>query len=189
MIHSRLEINQFKFWAFVVVLGVFSVGIASSPDTKEAIATTTNNLFDKAHSFVARWEGGYANHSADQGGETNYGIASAANPDVDVNSLTPEQAKEIMRERYWDAAGCDRYTTEQMATVCLDTAIMHGVGGWKRFESEAPNVDEVAKAEAIVGAREAYRYERVKEAPSQRVFLRGWLNRDEDLQKQLEAKP
>lgn len=189
MIHSRLEINQIKFWAFVAVAGVFSVGIASSPDTKEAIATTTSNLFDQAHRFVARWEGGYANHSADQGGETNYGIASAANPDVDVTNLTPDQAKEIMRKRYWDAAGCDRYTTEQMATVCLDTAIMHGVSGWKQFESEATGSNEVEKAEAIVKAREAYRYERVRESPSQRVFLEGWLNRDEDLQKQIEAKP
>jgi len=38
-------------------------------------------------------------------------------------------------------------------------------------------------AQKIIQGRKNYRYQRVSQAPSQRVFLQGWLNRDEDLEK------
>lgn len=40
----------------------------------------TNNVsqaFRTALEFALRWEGGYINHPADKGGETNFGVTSA----------------------------------------------------------------------------------------------------------------
>ena len=33
------------------------------------------NLFDTAHAFTARWEGGLTDHPADPGGLTKYGVS------------------------------------------------------------------------------------------------------------------
>lgn len=136
--------------------------------------------FESAMQFVANWEGGWANHGADLGGATNYGIASVYNPDVDVANLTPEGAKQIIYDRYWIPAGCDREPTAALATICLDTAVMHGVGGWQQFKAEAGS-----DARSLIAARKAYRYQRVEEDPSQVAFLTGWLNRDRALEEKV----
>jgi len=72
-------------------------------------------------------EGGYVNHPADRGGETNFGISSRANPDIDVANLTKEQAKQIYKQRYWDAINADSLP-ENVREIAFDTAVNHGVG-------------------------------------------------------------
>ena len=51
--------------------------------------------FDEAFDTLIGHEGGYSNDPRDPGGETRYGISKRAYPDVNIATLTLEQAKFI----------------------------------------------------------------------------------------------
>lgn len=61
--------------------------------------------FDTAFGRLISSEGGYVNHPNDPGGETKFGISKRAYPDVDIASLTVENAKAIYRRDFWDVLG------------------------------------------------------------------------------------
>jgi lysozyme family protein len=82
--------------------------------------------FDKAFALTVGVEGGYVNDPADPGGETRYGISKRAHPDVDIKSLTLDQAKDIYRRDYWQAASCDSMP-ERIGHLVFDCAVHHGV--------------------------------------------------------------
>lgn len=131
----------------------------------------TRIAFDDVIDDVLRSEGGYVNDPADRGGETNLGISSRANPDVDVASLTRDGAKAIYRERYWEAIGADQLP-EGLRAMAFDAAVNQGVG-WTRRALEQANGDPTA----FLKLREQHYREIVANDPSQAKFLRGWLNR------------
>lgn len=86
--------------------------------------------FQKAMAFVFRWEGGYVNDPADPGGETKYGISKRSHPEVDIASLTREDAKRIYRAKYWrDTGGAleDSRGMGAVAAVLFDFAVHSGV--------------------------------------------------------------
>ena len=56
-----------------------------------------NEIIEK----VLEHEGGYVNDKDDLGGETKYGITKRFYPNLDIKSLTREQAKEIYYKDYW----------------------------------------------------------------------------------------
>ena len=58
--------------------------------------------FDKAVETILHNEGGYVFDSFDVGGETQFGISKRQYPDLDIKSLTREQAIEIYRRDYWE---------------------------------------------------------------------------------------
>ena len=93
--------------------------------------------FNKAFAMVIGLEGGYSNDPNDPGGETKYGISKRYNPDVDVASLTLEQAKKIYLERYWIPAGCDNQPYP--LDICLfDGAVNPQKGGNKELLNQHP---------------------------------------------------
>ena len=58
--------------------------------------------FDIAIQKLLKHEGGYtAGLVGDPGGETNYGIARASHPDLDIKNLTKDQAIDIYKSDYW----------------------------------------------------------------------------------------
>lgn len=61
--------------------------------------------FDEAFNRLIGHEGGYVNHPADPGGETKFGISKRSYPDVDIASLTLEQAKALYRRDFWEPLG------------------------------------------------------------------------------------
>lgn len=82
--------------------------------------------------FVARAEGGWSTDPADPGGETRYGISSAANPEVDLAALTPAGARAIYRRDYWNhkRLSCDRLARvggTALAVAVFDAAVHSGV--------------------------------------------------------------
>jgi lysozyme family protein len=82
--------------------------------------------FEDAIGYVLANEGGYANDPDDPGGETNWGICKRDHPDVNIRSLTREQAIEIYREQYWCYDGIQ---AQRVATKLLDMAVqMEGTG-------------------------------------------------------------
>lgn len=139
-----------------------------------AHAGDSDAKFEVAYRFSAKWEGdGCSNHPADIGGYTCYGVAQNYSSS-DVGSLGKEGAKAEIKKRFWDATNCGQYDTA-LAVVCLDTHLNFGSWDWLTSSTGL-------NAQAIVKGRKAYRYQRVAEAPSQRVFLQGWLNRDNALE-------
>lgn len=67
------------------------------------------SAFDKAFAIVVGEEGGYVNNPRDPGGETKYGIAKKYHPNLDIKSLTLDQAKQIYLRGYWEPLGCHKY--------------------------------------------------------------------------------
>jgi len=75
--------------------------------------------------FLAEHEGGYT-ASDGNGSPANFGIKQGANPDIDVSKLTPDEAKQILHDRYWIASGADQLPAA-LAAVHGDTAVNMGV--------------------------------------------------------------
>lgn len=95
--------------------------------------------FELAHTFTAKWEGGYVNHPSDPGGATNYGISlrflEAQGLDIDgdgkvdgndVRALTPQTAASIYREHFWERPGLDRLPM-LVAVAVYDAGVNLGV--------------------------------------------------------------
>lgn len=140
----------------------------------------SKELFEKALSFVLRWEGGYINHPNDLGGATNMGItqntynqwlASQCHVKKDVSGLSLEEAKQIYYERYWKAAKCDTMSTK-FAVIAFDTAVNMGLSRVKEFMCEA----RWLYPDKFLAAREA-KYRKFAKVKGQEIFLQGWLNR------------
>jgi lysozyme family protein len=71
-------------------------------------------------------EGGYSNNPDDAGRETKYGISKKAYPDLDIKSITIEQAKAIYERDYWTAHGICLLQSQRVATKVLDAAVNIG---------------------------------------------------------------
>ena len=83
--------------------------------------------FDVAFDRLIGAEGGYVNHPEDPGGETKFGISKRAYPDVNIASLTREDAREIYRRDYWGRARCDEYHPA-IGFQLFDAAVNSGSG-------------------------------------------------------------
>lgn len=93
--------------------------------------------FDTAFSRTIGSEGGYKADRADRGdwtsgrvnvgklNGTKYGISAMSYPDLDIKSLTLEDAKAIYKKDWWDKLGLDKYP-EGMAYQLFDAAINSG---------------------------------------------------------------
>jgi hypothetical protein len=81
--------------------------------------------FDAQVAPLLQREGGYVAKDGRSGAPANFGINQKYNPDVDVKNLTPEKAKEIYRQRYWNAIGGDQLPPAAQAAV-FDAAVNQG---------------------------------------------------------------
>lgn len=88
-------------------------------------------------------EGGYSNHPADKGGETNWGItkttARANGYTGDMRVLSREQAIEIYRKAFWERYRCNELP-ESVAFQFFDICINHGYGNGARMLQRAVGV-------------------------------------------------
>lgn len=82
-------------------------------------------------------EGGYVADDAGAG-PSNFGINSRANPDVDVANLTPQQAMELYKVRYWDPIGGDSLPP-QIREAAFDAAVNQGPERAKQWLASANN--------------------------------------------------
>jgi lysozyme family protein len=92
--------------------------------------------FDKCVAHILKAEGGYVNDPRDPGGETKYGISKRAYPEVDIASLTLDQAKAIYERDYWNPVQGD----EVAWPLCLfvfDSAVNQGTHAAIRMMQKA----------------------------------------------------
>lgn len=82
--------------------------------------------FERSFDRLIGHEGGYVNDPADPGGETNWGISKRSYPDLDIASLTREDAKEIYRRDFWEQMKMDE-VDGAIAFQVFDAAVNHGI--------------------------------------------------------------
>jgi lysozyme family protein len=162
--------------------------------------------FKDALKFVLKWEGGFTNHPNDYGGATNKGVtqkrydeyrASKKHPLVSVKFIFDYEVQEIYDSYYWQPVRA-KWLKAPLGLVMFDTAVNFGPAGAIRRLQKALNLkitgnwtqeisdvihtcDPEKVALEICNLRKAWRYYRAKKEPSQKAFLQGWLNRDNDL--------
>ena len=146
---------------------------------------------------------GYVCIAEDAGGETKFGIAKNANPDVDIKGMNLAQALEIYYNRYWLPLSLDSFESV-LAINLFDAAVNHGVGQAAKWLQRAVNttvdgkigpasvkavkaVDPIIVSEAILAARENLFNTLAKNKPSQAKFLKGWLSRLTDIKSYTKA--
>jgi lysozyme family protein len=154
---------------------------------------------------VLRLEGGYVNHPNDKGGCTNKGITIHTFKSFygnnktcdDLKNITEKEAEEIYRKNYWNPCWGDKIACTSVACIFVDWAVNSGV------KTAIKNIQKIVgtTADGIMGnktlsAINSYNpkelFDKIKEArknfyenivaknPSQKVFLKGWMNRIND---------
>ncbi len=162
--------------------------------------------------FTLKWEGGFTNHPLDPGGATNYGIIQSRYDQYrkskglavqSVKNISKSEYEEIYDVYYWDPVRA-QYVSGPLGLALFDTAVNLGVGGcisrlqaslkvpitgkWTQAISDKiHSADQTAVAINICKLRVAKRYARVRQNATQKVFLKGWLNRDNDLLRKVKS--
>lgn len=167
--------------------------------TKTSLSPTTPDtadVFDAAFAWLLRFEGVDADHPADEGGRTRYGISQSAYPDVDIDALTLTQAREIYYRDYWLPSGCPQLP-DIVAALVFGAAVHHGVFRAVRLLQAAVGAKQdgllgprtrsavhkkfsVSPQELVLSLqvqRALFMHSIVVSTPSQQVFLQGWLRR------------
>jgi lysozyme family protein len=144
--------------------------------------------FERAFEIVVGLEGGYGNDSDDPGGETKYGISKRAYPDINIKTLTLDQAKSIYRFDYWEPLRCDELPWP-LSMMVFDCGVNQGLNVSAKTLQKTLNVTQdgiignvtLAKAKnagdetcALFLADRSLRYTGTRNFDK---YGRGWLKR------------
>ena len=136
--------------------------------------------FETALQFTLKWEGGLSNDKDDPGGKTNYGITQETFnryfPGRDVSTISLPEAATIYRNGYWVASGCESLPIA-LAVVVFDSAVNCGVSRAKKWLEQTQDPKE------IIRLRREYYYRIASTNPKLKKFIKGWVNRLNDLGK------
>lgn len=149
--------------------------------------------FGKIDSPANRKAVGYVNDPDDAGGETKFGVAKNGNPDLNISTLTWDQAKTVYFNRYWLAGNCDKLPP-RVAVLHFDGCVNHGIKKANMFLQLAVGVtpdgavgpvtlakvkslNEIAVCNNICEQRGAFYRQIVANKPVQAKYLAGWLRR------------
>ncbi len=113
----------------------------------------TAENFDYAVQKTLRNEGGYVHDPDDPGGETRYGISSRHHPEVNIKTLTQDQARNIYFQDYWRATGIWGINNRDIAAKVFDLAVNIGPGPAVRLLQKAVNATSFKeiKVDGILG--------------------------------------
>lgn len=140
---------------------------------------------------------GYVDDPLDSGGETKYGVAKNANPNIDIANLDWEGAKAIYYTKYWLAANCDKIDG-RIAVLHFDGAVNNGVGRAAKFLQRAVGVtddgaigpgtlgavaakDPIDVCNSICDQRAKYYDDIIANKPSQEKYRNGWMRRIDEM--------
>lgn len=129
------------------------------------------DVFEKAHAFVAKWEGGLDDDPRDPGGITHWGVCISFLRDFakqnasflgsigvigpvtadTIRNLTKEQAKKIFRFEFWDHNHCEEIakTSPRLAEAFYDTSVNMGKVAAAKLLQTAVG----AKSDGIIGPK------------------------------------
>jgi lysozyme family protein len=151
-------------------------------------------IFQKAINFTLRWEGGYSNHPNDRGGSTNKGVTQKTYDNYlvkrgykkkDIKQISDEEVEDIYRNNYWYASQANFQPTPQLAIALFDFAVHSGPRRAKNYLARCATVhfDFKDRLNCYLTARKSF-LKRIAKG-SQKVFLKGWMNRMKDLARYL----
>lgn len=149
--------------------------------------------FNVAVDRVLGHEGGYVNHPADPGGETNWGITIGTARENgymgDMKAMTRNDAVQIYKRAFWDKNLCDQMPFA-VAFQVFDGCVNHGAGNAARWLQRAvgASVDGAIGKETIAKTNAADPTAVVFKMMAERMtfytalgtwehFGRGWINR------------
>lgn len=93
-------------------------------------------------------EGGRVNHPDDPGKETNWGISQNAFPDLNITSLTKEEAIQIYESAYWNRLNL-QHLNPKIRLIIFDAAVNQGPGRAGIFLQRACNM----QTDGVIGPK------------------------------------
>lgn len=154
----------------------------AAKEVNPPISQGTDTFTTVVGSLLKR-EGGYVAKDGKSGAPANFGINQRANPDIDVANLTAAKAKEIYRERYWNAIDGEKLAPGT-ALVGLDTAALQGPEVAKKLIEQTGG-----DPQAMIALRRQQLTALAAKDPEQAKYLQGWLKRLDGLQAEVAAMP
>jgi hypothetical protein len=158
-----------------------------APTTTAGGPSDPNAVFDDYYTnHLLPHEGTAFTHDPDTGVPSKFGINQAANPGVDVKSLTADQAKDITKNRYWIGSGSASLaaTNPQLAAVNMEAAFAMGPGAAKKLLDMSGG--DPQKYLALLKSH----YQAIAQAnPAKAMFLSNWMKRTDDLGKFITTLP
>jgi len=163
---------------------------------------------NKLSPIVAKWEAGFVDDPTDKGGATNMGITIGTwkqigydkdgDGDIDVQDIRKLDARDFacVLKVYWNRWQANRIINQSVANLLVDWVFTSGAWGIKipqrilklKEDGVVGNqtiiavnlVDQKKLFNEIFEARKKFFQDIVKNNPSQKRFLKGWLNRLDD---------
>lgn len=167
--------------------------------------------YKKIITFIKKWEGGFSNHPNDKGGATMAGITMSTyktycakkgkkTPTVtDLKNMSNAEWEDIFKTMYWDKAKLDQVKSQKVANIIVQMIWGSGASQIKTVQKlvgvtadgvvgaktlAAINAkDETILFDMLYAKRAMYFQQICITTPSNKVFLKGWLNRLADLKK------
>ena len=150
--------------------------------------------------FILKWEGGFVNDPNDSGGATNKGVTLATfrkfkgtSATVDeLKAITDEDWTAIFKDMFWGKCRADEINSQAVANLIVDWYWMSGTNAIKYVQRLIGTTEDgiVGKqtlarlnakgdglAPQIYDYRKDFYHRIVANRPTQKRFLRGWLNR------------
>lgn len=146
------------------------------------------NNFNLAVSITLRREGVLCNDPKDTGGLTKYGISQTAYPNLDICSLTQEDAIAIYKRDYWDKTKCEQLPYP-LDVLTFDASVNHGTKTAVQILQRALGVvdDGIIGPKTVEAARKApdnictlyfiHRMYAYSQAKTYSTHGKGWRNR------------
>jgi lysozyme family protein len=123
-------------------------------------------------SFVLPHEGGY-NPSDMNGSAVNMGFNQAANPDINVRDLTPEQAAQRFEQKYWGPSGAANLSPA-LGAIHADTYFINPAKAQQFLAQSKGN------PQAYMALRQQW-LSQLGKTPKGQPYAKAWANRTTDL--------
>lgn len=158
--------------------------------------------------LIVKWEGGYVNDPLDAGGATNMGVTIATwkavgydkdgDGDIDANDvklMTKKDFNKVLKQ-YWDRWQGDKIVNQSIANILVDWVWGSGKWGIKIPQrilglnddgvvgditlNAVNSANQKKLFDKIYLARTQFLNDIVVRKPSQKRFIKGWMNRLSD---------
>lgn len=159
--------------------------------------------------FLEKWEGGWSNYPYDSGGATMKGVTLRTYTayrkkkgllpptEDDLRNISKEEWLDIYKTMYWDKIKGDAFQSQSVANLMVDWFWMSGIIAIKRLQLiVGTKQDGIVGAKTLAAvhaknqkelftqlknARHNHFISIVTKSPEKRKFLKGWLNRLNDI--------